>query len=110
MLPKSFRISDVLGPLVGPACSRVTNVGSDFTAGRPLRSRGRSAKLKARAAAALRKTRKFQGLQEALGRKRLKGLFVFFAAGPLAGAVYGSDLSGVSDRELLSLRRMAMST
>eukprot|EP00959_Pyramimonas_sp_CCMP1952_P302634 6332384-Pyramimonas_sp.AAC.1 len=32
------------------------------------------------------------------------------AAGPLAGAIFGSDLSGVSDRELLDLRRMAMST
>eukprot|EP00959_Pyramimonas_sp_CCMP1952_P007244 151932-Pyramimonas_sp.AAC.1 len=32
-----------------------------------------------------------------------------FASGPLAGAVYGSDLHGVSDRELLTLRRMAMS-
>eukprot|EP00959_Pyramimonas_sp_CCMP1952_P347929 7287979-Pyramimonas_sp.AAC.1 len=60
--------------------------------------------MKARAAAAaLRTTRRLQGLGEALGRKA----FRVFAAGPLAGAVHGSDLYGASDSELLSLRRMA---
>ncbi|CAK0793536.1 unnamed protein product, partial [Prorocentrum cordatum] len=41
------------------------------------------------------------GVGEALGSKALR----VFTAGPLAGAVYGSDLYGVSDSELLSLRR-----
>ncbi|CAK0904509.1 unnamed protein product [Prorocentrum cordatum] len=102
----SRKLTETLGPPVGPACSRVTNLGSDFTSGRPVRSKGRSAKLKSRAAATLRKTKKLKGFQQVLGRKCLK----VFAAGPMAGAVYGSDLFGISDRELLNLRRMAMST
>ena len=61
--------------------------------------------MKERAAAALRKTRRLQALGSVVGRKAFK----VFASGPMAGAVYGSDLYGVSDRELLNLRRMAMS-
>ena len=103
----SAQLSNFLGPLVGDISrDRVTNLGVDYTAGRAVRApgKGRSAKLKERAAAALRKTRRLARLGSMVGRKCVK----VFAAGPLAGAVYGSDIFGVSDRELLDLRRMAM--
>eukprot|EP00959_Pyramimonas_sp_CCMP1952_P472481 9500106-Pyramimonas_sp.AAC.1 len=101
---RALLLEESLGSMVGTACTRVANLGSEFAAGRPVRAgKGRSAKMKALAAAALRKTRRLQGLGEVLGRKALRD----FAAGPLAGAVRGSDFYGVSDSELLSLRRMA---
>eukprot|EP00959_Pyramimonas_sp_CCMP1952_P034923 731386-Pyramimonas_sp.AAC.1 len=54
-----------LGPLVdGRACTRVTNLGANYTAGRALRAPGarRSAKLKQRAAAAYWKAKRLKTL------------------------------------------------
>eukprot|EP00959_Pyramimonas_sp_CCMP1952_P185726 3883288-Pyramimonas_sp.AAC.1 len=61
-----------LGGLVGdPVCTRVTNLGVDYTVGRAVRAPGknRSAKVKQRAAPALRKARRLGKLGPTLGRK-----------------------------------------
>ncbi|CAK0875166.1 unnamed protein product, partial [Prorocentrum cordatum] len=96
-------------PLAGPevGIGRVANLGVDIAAGRSIRApgRGRAAKLKARSATVLRKTRGLKSSGAVLGRRSLEA----FASGHLAGGTYGSDVLGVSDRGLLDLRRAAVS-
>ncbi|CAK0864640.1 unnamed protein product, partial [Prorocentrum cordatum] len=106
--PLSDALEAKLRPLAGAGKASVVNLGIDFAAGKPIRSAGggRGAKLKARLAAAAKKSRRLARLSKAVGRKATK----MFAAGPLAGGVFGPEVYGTSDRELLTLRRMDMST
>eukprot|EP00959_Pyramimonas_sp_CCMP1952_P247192 5166868-Pyramimonas_sp.AAC.1 len=101
-------IHDQRGPLAGEAKASIVNLGIDAAAGKAVRARGqgRASKLKMRLAAAARKACRLRKLQKPLGRKTT----IFFAAGPVAGGIFGTEVYGVSDRELLALRRMGMST
>eukprot|EP00959_Pyramimonas_sp_CCMP1952_P101444 2122344-Pyramimonas_sp.AAC.1 len=53
-----------------------------------------------------RRAKRLRRLSGVLGRKTLR----VFSSGPLAGGPYGADIVGVSDHDLLLMRRQAFST
>eukprot|EP00959_Pyramimonas_sp_CCMP1952_P415307 8702115-Pyramimonas_sp.AAC.1 len=78
-----------------------TNLGVDFCAGRPSRVRGRNSKAKERFRRAKDRTDRLVRMRPTISGKRRRNVFV---ADPLPGAVYGREISGVTDHEFLSLR------
>eukprot|EP00959_Pyramimonas_sp_CCMP1952_P156333 3269467-Pyramimonas_sp.AAC.1 len=99
-------MSSALGRLGGRVLDSGVNIGVDFCAGRSARVSGRNSKMTARAALVCRKARRLRKQSEQAGRSAPR----IFAAGPLAGGAYGADVQGVSDQQLLLMRRQAFST
>jgi len=101
------QVSSQLAELSTSPSAPAVNLGVDFTAGRALRVGGRCAKLKSRFAAAGRRSKRLRRHNKVLKRA---AIIKVRSAGPLAGASYGSEITGTSDQDLLSLRRSLFST
>eukprot|EP00959_Pyramimonas_sp_CCMP1952_P296478 6202218-Pyramimonas_sp.AAC.1 len=85
-------------------CSPSTvNLGVDCAAGRALRVAGKSANMKSRLAKSARAARRLGKQAKVISRAATLRVY---SAGPLAGAAYGTEVTGISDRDLSLLRRM----
>eukprot|EP00959_Pyramimonas_sp_CCMP1952_P388407 8138993-Pyramimonas_sp.AAC.1 len=102
----SSRLQEAFGDLVGPLLESAVNLGHDHTAGTARRVRGRNSKTKARLLTATRRTRRLARQRGVVGRRATK----VFCAGALPALQYGADVHGMSDAELLRVRRLAAST
>eukprot|EP00959_Pyramimonas_sp_CCMP1952_P011562 242636-Pyramimonas_sp.AAC.1 len=91
----------------GPISDSSVNLGIDDAAGNCLRIQGRSNKLKIRVKLFQKRATRVANLRSVLGHRRTPGVFT---AGPLPGVLYGSEVRGVTDYELLYLRRAAART
>ena len=102
-----LKIQRILGEaLAGPLVASAPNLGVDDTVGRPIRVKGRNAKAKAREAKAYRRCARVGKLARTVGRKARN----LWCSGVLPAATYGVELAGISDSELLALRRSFAST
>ncbi len=99
------RFGEYAGPPVGGARPEYSalNLGVDFAPGRSRRMHGRGSKRNFRFARLRRQAGKIARLRTVAG-KRTSAIFV---SGPLPAAVYGAAVNGLSDREVLQLRRVA---
>ncbi len=79
------------------------NLGIDFTAGQSRRVQDRNSKRAARLVTLKRKTARLQRIRPVAGKRTP----TIFCAGPLPEAVYGAAVNGLSDAEVLTLRRCA---
>ena len=102
----SSRLYRIFGPLVGSHRETTLNLGIDFTCEASRRVRGHNTKTKVRLSAAARRTKRLVKQRGVLGRRTAK----VFIAGPRAGLQYGSEVHGMTDSELLSVRRLAAYT
>eukprot|EP00959_Pyramimonas_sp_CCMP1952_P014872 314823-Pyramimonas_sp.AAC.1 len=91
-----------MGGLAGPVqdSGSAVNLGVDDCAGRPLRAKGRCAQTKDRMRKASERTARLARLRPTVSGHRVKRVF---SAGPLPGGVYGMEVTGATDFELLSL-------
>ncbi len=80
-----------------------TNLGIDCTAGQARRVQNKHSKRAARFVTLKRKTARLQRIRPVAGRRTP----YIFCAGPLPEAVYGAAVNGLSDAEVLTLRRCA---
>ncbi len=81
----------------------VLNLGVDYAAGQPRRSHGKNCKRKKRLSTMRIKTGKLQKIRAIAGRRTS----LIFMAGPLPEATYGAAVNGLSDAEVLAIRRCA---
>ena len=96
------QVLDRLSHLCNNCSGTTVNLGVDFTAGRAVRVSGRSAKMKARIAKSGRAARRLARQGKAISRNTALKVF---SAGPLVGASYGAEVTGISDNDLLLMRR-----
>jgi hypothetical protein len=99
-------LAQALGGLAGPLVSSAANLGVDDCVGRPRRVAGRSSKQKKREQKARGFVSRLARLRPLVGARVAKNVF---ASGALASELFGSEIYGVSDYELLRLRRQAAS-
>eukprot|EP00959_Pyramimonas_sp_CCMP1952_P296915 6211633-Pyramimonas_sp.AAC.1 len=79
-------------------CSPSTvNFGVDYAAGRTLRVAGKSAKMKARLAKSSRAARRLGKQAKVLSRAATLRVY---SDGPLAGAAYGTEVTGIGGHDL----------
>ncbi len=100
-------IAQRLGAYAGPARQRVAavNLGCDYAPGRRRTAHRMSGRRSRRYAALAKRARKLSGVRKALGSaRRARRLFT---TGLLPAAVPDAAVHGVSDREVLVLRRTA---
>ncbi len=100
-------IAQKLGVYAGPARQRVAavNLGCDYAPGRRRTAHRLSGRRSRRYAALAKRARKLSGVRKALGSaKRARRLFT---TGLLPAAIPDAAVHGVSDREVLVLRRTA---
>ncbi len=79
------------------------NLGVDFAAGQPRRLHGRGSKRAVRLGRLKQKAVRMQRIRSVVGKR----MPTIFCAGPLPEAVYGAAVNGMSDAEVLTLRRCA---
>ncbi len=91
------------GADAGSGGSAATNLGIDFAAGRQRRTHGIKAKRKQRLRKLGLQTGRIARLRAVAG-KRTSSIFV---AGPLSSATYGAAVNGLTDAEVLRIRRAA---
>ena len=93
---------DCLGSsLTGPVVRATPDLGVDDSAGRPLRHRGQGATAKQCRATAAARARRFGKKAKTIGHRSRSN----WVSGPLPAATQGAEIIGVSDAELLALRR-----
>ncbi len=94
------------GALAGPTrepARAATNLGIDYAPGRPRTSHAASGRRRRRLQRLARKAARLARIRSVAGR-RTKQIFV---AGPMAEAVYGAAVNGLSGAEVQALRRAA---
>ena len=94
-----------LGDLAGPKVKSAKNLGVDYTAGRPRRAQGPQSARAKRIRAAKERRHRLQRLAKAAGWRAYR----IATAGVLPSATYGAEVNGISNYELLSVRRACAS-
>ncbi len=93
-----------LGPLAGDGEGETTiNLGADWTAGRPVREHGRGVRRQQRLLDYKQRHRRLTGLLDVLGTKA-HGIHT---TGLMPAGVYDSMIYGITDADLLRMRRSA---
>eukprot|EP00959_Pyramimonas_sp_CCMP1952_P263714 5515056-Pyramimonas_sp.AAC.1 len=87
--------------LIGLVVCAAPNLGADDSVGKPLRHKGLGAKAKKRCAGARARAGRTKKLSRTLGRKYMN----IWVAGPLPAAAHAPEVHGISDGELLRLKR-----
>ena len=96
-------IRRVFGDLAGASITSTVNLGTDYTAGASRVLQGSGSKRKSRLRAALARRCRVRRLKGVLGHKASR----LFTTGLGPAAMYGSNVNGVTDQEILQLRRTA---
>ncbi len=98
------RVRDaVRGTIGGTVAQAAPNLGADCAAGKARRAHGRRNQRSARLREGMRRRGRIAKVRSVLGDKTIS----VFATGTLAKMVYASEIHGLSDGELLAVRRAA---
>ncbi len=98
------RVRDaVRGNIGGQAVTAAANLGADCTAAKPRRVHGRKCQRVTRLREGLRRKNRVARVRSVLGDKTIS----VFATGTLAKMIYASEVHGLSEGELLAVRRAA---
>ncbi len=95
-----------LGKLAGAADvppEAAANLGVDYAAGRPRRCHAASGRRKRRLRRLAAKAKRLARIRQILGKRAA----TVFTTGPMAEAVYGAAVNGMSNTEVMALRRAA---
>eukprot|EP00972_Heterocapsa_arctica_P081638 12034747-Heterocapsa_arctica.AAC.1 len=96
-------IRNRFGALAGSPMISTVNLGVDFSAGRARGSHGKNSKRNTRMRAALLRAKRIRRLKGVHGHRTSR----LFTTGVGPAAVYGAVVNGMSDMELIKLRRVA---
>ncbi len=101
------RISRAISGCVGgEMATAAPNLGVDFAAGRRRAAHGRSNTRAQRLRKGFRRRKRLKRLAAVVGGRALG----IFTTGTLSGMIYGSEINGISDVELLKINRLAAVT
>ena len=97
------RVREALGPLAGKSVTTTPHLGIDFKAGRKRGSKKKGTVRGKRLQTAARRKKKVKSLRSILGSRVTRHIC---NAGVIPAAAFGSEVNGLSDRELLIIQQV----